>query len=206
MRGISREALPLRRALRLLNACRLSLACVRARILIVVVAWLLGAATATGGCLLAVSLLGDGFGVTGSTGQQLTSGDVNRLLAAAGRESSSAPTATQSRSAHARPVTRRPRAARPTPTPTPTSAPTPAQSTTPVGTLLSSQGGTVVATCESAGAHLITWSPAQGYEVSWVDPGPAPVARVSFETNTTEVHMNISCQGGTPVASTSTGH
>ena len=44
----------------------------RARIYIAVAAWLLGAATATGGCLLAVSLLGDGFGVTGGSGQQLT--------------------------------------------------------------------------------------------------------------------------------------
>src|SRR5215472_15234524 len=203
MRGSSREALPLRRSLRLLNVGRLSLACVRARILIAVVAWLLGAATATGGCLLAVSLLGDGFG-TGSSGQQLTAAGVNRALADAERQSASAPAATPSGSAHARPVTRRPRAARstPTPTPTPLSTPTPAQSTTPDGTPLSSQGGTVVATCESAGAHLIAWSPAQGYEVGHVVRGPAPVASVSFESNTTEVDMKITCQGGMPVAST----
>lgn len=184
----------------------------RARIVITVAAWLLGAATATGGCLLAVSLLGAGFGVTGSSGHQLTSDGVAKALAAAQRESSSAPPATPSRSVRARPATRRPRAARSTPTstptssPPPTSTPTPAQSTTPVGTTLTSQGGTVVATCEQPGAFLQSWIPAQGYEVGWVVRGPAPVARVSFETNTTEVDMNISCQGGTPVASTSTGH
>jgi len=179
---------------------------VRARIVITIAAWLLGAATATGGCLLAVSLLGAGFGVSGSSGHQLTTASVAKALAAAERESPSAQAATSSRSARARPATRRPRAARSTPTPTPTPTPTSAQSTTPVGTPFTSQGGTVVATCEQAGAKLIAWSPAQGYEVSRVVQGPAPVASVGFESNTTEVDMNIRCRGGTPVASTSTGH
>jgi hypothetical protein len=186
---------------------------VRARILIAVAAWLLGAATATGGCLLAVSLLGAGFGVTGRSGQQLTTDGVAKALAAAERKSPSTPPATPSRSARARPATRRPRAARPTPTPTPpptpTSTPTPAQSTTPAATPFSSQGGTVVATCESAGAYLITWSPAQGYEVDHVFRGPAGQASVRFETNSTAVTMTITCPGGpggTPVESTTTSH
>jgi hypothetical protein len=174
---------------------------VRARIYIAVAAWLLGAATATGGCLLAVSLLGDGFGA-GSSGRQLTAAGVNRALAAVERQSSSAQTATPSRSAQARPVTRRSRAARPTPTPTLT--PTPAQSTTPAGTPFSSQGGTVVATCEPAGAYLLTWFPAQGYRVDRYVQGPAAVASVRFESNSLAVTMNISCQGGTPVNSTTT--
>jgi hypothetical protein len=186
---------------------------VRARILIAVAAWLLGAATATGGCLLAVSLLGAGFGVTGSSSQQLTTDGVAKALAAAKRESPSTPPATPSRSARARPATRRKRAATPMPTPTSTplptatSTPTPAQSTTPAGTPFSSQGGTVVATCESAGAYLITWSPAQGYEVDRVVRGPGAVASVRFETGwTTAVTMNISCPNGTPVESTTTSH
>jgi hypothetical protein len=189
---------------------RASLTFVRARILITVAAWLLGAATATGGCLLAVSLLGAGFGVTGSSGQQLTTDGVAKALAAAERESPSAPAATPSRSARARPATRRPRAARPTSTPTPTqpptpiSTPTPAQSTTPVGTPFSSQGGTVVATCKSAGAYLITWSPAQSYQVDSFVQGPAAQARVRFDTTSTAVTMNISCPNGTPVESTTT--
>jgi hypothetical protein len=176
---------------------------VRARIYIAVAAWLLGAATATAGCLLAVSLLGDGLGA-GSSGQQLTAAGVNRALADAERQSPSAPAATPSRTAHARPVTRRPRAARPTPTPTPTSTPTPAQSTTPAGTPFSSQGGTVVATCEPAGAYLLTWFPAQGYQVDRYVQGPAAVASVRFESISLAVTMNISCQGGTPVSSTTT--
>jgi hypothetical protein len=180
---------------------------VRGRILITVTAWLLGAATATGGCLLAVSLLGAGLGVRGSSGHQLTSGGVAKALAAAERESPSDPAATPSRAARARPVTRRPRARRsatPTPRP-PTPTPTPAQSTTPVGTPLSSQGGTVVATCEPAGVYLLSWSPAQGYEVDRFVRGPAAQASVRFETNWLAVTMNISCQGGTPVSNTTTG-
>jgi hypothetical protein len=184
---------------------------VRGRILITVVAWLLGAATATGGCLLAVSLLGAGFGVTGSSsGHQLTTDGVAKALAVAERDTPSA--ATPSPSARARRLTRRARAARPTPSPTPTppptptTAPAPAQSTTPVGTPFSSQGGTVVATCESAGAHLITWSPAQGYEVDRFVQGPAAVAYVRFETNTLAVTMSITCPNGTPVNSTTTSH
>jgi hypothetical protein len=176
---------------------------VRARIYIAVAAWLLGAATATGGCLLAVSLLGDGFGA-GSSGQQLTAAGVNRALAAAERQSSSAPAATPSRSARTRPVTRHPRKARPSPAPTPSSTPTPAQSTTPAGTPFSSQGGTVVATCESAGAYLLTWFPAQGYQVDRYVQGPAAVAFVRFESNSLVVTMDVSCQGGTPVSSTTT--
>jgi serine/threonine-protein kinase len=186
---------------------------VRARVLITVVAWLLGAATATGGCLLAVSLLGAGFGVTGSSGHQLTTDQEAKALAAAERELPSPPT--PSRSARARPATRRPRAARPTSTQTQTSSPTPAatpptQSTTPAGTPFGSQGGTVVANCLSGGAHLITWSAALGYEVSaGVVQGPAPVASVGFESNTAELTMSVSCPGGpgsTPVESTKGGH
>jgi hypothetical protein len=176
---------------------------VRARIYIAVAAWLLGAATATGGCLLAVSLLGDGFGA-GSAGQPLTAVGVNRALADAERQSASAPAATPFRSARPRPVTKHRRAARPSPTPTPTPIPTRAQSTTPAGTQFSSQGGQVVATCESAGAYLLTWFPAQGYQVDRYVQGPAPVASVRFESNSLAVTMDISCQGGTPVSSTTT--
>jgi hypothetical protein len=211
MRCISSHAAELRRALPRLNVGRASLAFVRARILIAAAAWLLGAATATGGCLLAVSLLGDGFGITGSSGQQLTAAAVNKALADAERE----PAASRSSSARARPAPRRPRAARPTPTATstapptpaspPASSPSPAQSTTPVGTPLSSQAGTVVATCEPAGAYLISWSPAQGYEVDRVNRGSAAVASVIFETTSREVTMNISCSSGTPVSTTTSG-
>jgi hypothetical protein len=201
MPGSGREALPLRQPLPRLNVGRVSLAYVRARILIAA-AWLLGAATATGGCLLAISLLGAGFGITASPSQQLTVAAVNRALAGAKREQPSTPAATPSRSARTRPATRRKRPARPAPTPTLTS--TPAQSSAPVGTPLSSQGGIVVATCEPAGAYLLSWSPAQGYAVYQVVRGPAAVASVVFDTHSSAVTMSIACQGSTPVSSTTT--
>ena len=49
-------------------------------------AWLLGAGAATGGSLLAVSLLGQG--IADSQGQQLTTAAVNRALALESQEAS----------------------------------------------------------------------------------------------------------------------
>jgi hypothetical protein len=208
MRPAVLAAVPLRRALPRFNVGRASLAFVRARITIAVAAWLLGAATATGGCLLAVSLLGDGFGVSGSSSQQLTIAAVNKALAAAKREQAPTPSAAPSRTARARLVRGHSRAARPTSTPSPTPTPTPAQSIAGAGTLLTSPAGTVFATCESVGAYLLSWSPAQGYGVARVVRGPAAMASVVFDAGTGTVTMNVSCPSGTPTSSTSSspGH
>jgi hypothetical protein len=51
---------------------------------------------------------------------------------------------------------------------------------------------------------LLTWSPAQGYQVDRYVQGPAAVASVRFWSNSLVVTMNISCPGGTPVSSTTT--
>lgn len=108
------------------------------------------------------------------------------------------------------------------PTPTPTAAPTPkpaksaatgpsapaASSAAPqptAGTLLTSAGGSVEASCKPGGAYLISWSPAQGYEVGDVVRGPAAVASIQFERLTTELDMTVSCSSGTPVAKVSDG-
>jgi hypothetical protein len=163
---------------------------VRAKILIAFSAWLLGAVTATGGCLMAVSLLGDGFGVSGSSSQQLTIAAVNKALAAARQEPSPARSGSPSRASRAR--RRHLHAAQPT------------QSAAGAGTVFSSPAGTVVAVCESAGAYLLSWSPAQGYAVQQVHRGPAPVAIVVFAA-TQEVTMKIDCRSGTPVNHTSGG-
>ena len=40
------------------------------------------------------------------------------------------------------------------------------------GTVLTSQGGTVLAECRPAGAYLVSWSPTQGYEADDVARGP----------------------------------
>lgn len=68
------------------------------------------------------------------------------------------------------------------------------------GTLLTSPGGSVMASCQPGGAYLQYWIPAQGFEAGDVIRGPAALARIQFEHLTTEVTMTVSCSSGTPVA------
>lgn len=154
----------------------------RARIVVGVGAWLLGAAAATGGSLLAVSLLGQGIAY-GHSQQQLTSEAVNRALAGALAE----------RSAGARhglvPVARQ--AASPGSSPSLSPA---------AGALLASAGGTVVARCPGDGAYLVSWSPQQRYEASAVVRGPAPTAKVTFSSAQNTLTMVVTCASGTPTA------
>jgi hypothetical protein len=70
--------------------------------------------------------------------------------------------------------------------------------------VLTSPGGDVVASCQPAGAYLISWSPLQGYEVSFVARGPAATARVTFESHATRVTMVVSCSAGVPSATSRT--
>jgi hypothetical protein len=71
--------------------------------------------------------------------------------------------------------------------------------------VLTSAGGEVVASCQPAGAYLISWSPLQGYEVDDVTRGPAVTARVTFSSvavssTAREVTMLVSCSAGVPWA------
>jgi serine/threonine-protein kinase len=180
------------------------------RILFGMVAWLLGAATATAGSLLAVSLLGQG--ITGGSRELMTQDAVNNELASAAAESS--PSASAIVTPSARPS---PTEATPTPAPAATSAsPVPGPTTataSPVatsdsptvstgGTVLTSSGGQVLAACQATGAYLISWSPLQGYEVAGVSRGPAATARVTFESTANRVTMAVSCSAGVPSAAT----
>jgi hypothetical protein len=176
---------------------------VRTRILIGVSAWLLGAVTATCGSLLAVSLLGHGFGVSASQGRPLTAAAVNAALANA-KERSAAPAGHSSSAPRATvPRATAPHAGASSTAPRTADAPTQAAQT---GTLLASPAGTVVASCEPAGAYLASWSPAQGYGSEQVVRGPTAVASVMFDAGTRAVTMRVSCHGGTPVADSSWGH
>ena len=200
------------------------------RVLVGVGAWLIGVGAATGGSLLAVSLLGQG--IAASTTQQLTATAVTRALASEASEASEAAQPGQlgtSRPAAASSATRSPRTRRPTippsqaeaspsdssssarpsptyhphatasTTPTPTPTPTPSRTST----VLTSQGGTVVAECVPGGAYLLSWSPTQGYEVGPVLRGPAPNARVAFNSIANTVTMVVSCTtAGVPTATT----
>ncbi len=161
------------------------------RVLLGIGAWLVGVGAATGGSLAAVSLIGQS--IAGTPTQQLTVSAVNQALAGGGRDTEPSP------------------AAVPTPAPTraagrPGTAAAP--STPPAaaggvdGTLLSSAGGTVLASCAAAGAYLISWSPSPGYQAEDVARGPAPVARVFFTAGQQGERMLVTCPGGVPVAST----
>lgn len=166
-------------------------------------AWLLGAVTATCGSLLAVSLLGNGFGVSAGQGQQLTAAAVNAALASAAKEHTAAP------AGHASPAP--PKAKRAHAKHTRSARTTPAAPATPTqdaqtGTLLASAAGTVVASCGPAGAYLISWSPAQGYGSDQVLRGPGPAAEVTFDAGAHALTMRVGCRSGVPVAATSWGY
>lgn len=170
----------------------------RSRILIGVGAWLLGAVTATGGSLLAVSQLGQGL--VDSTNQQLTASAINSALASEKAEQSATSPASQPRTQHPAPAARKAHAVKPAPEyhhASPTSSPSPP--TSPPGTLLASAGGTVLATCQAAGAYLLSWSPQQGFEAQEdVVRGPAAVVSVRFDSPSQSLTMQVTCHGGLP--------
>jgi len=193
---------------------------VHKRILFGLVAWLLGAATATAGSLLAVSLLGQGMGA--SNAQELTEKAVTNALASEAAESSPTGSPTPARTAHRAAKRNRPSPSAVTPdspadpstaessSPTVTSPATASPTATdgsvgPGGTVFTSAGGEVVANCQASGAYLLSWSPLQGYEIDDVVRGPAPAARVTFESNGGDVTMVVTCSGGVPSATSSGG-
>jgi hypothetical protein len=171
---------------------------VRTRVLVGLGAWLLGAAAATGASLLAVSLLSRG--IAASPSQQLTAAMVDRALASEAAESASplripTPSPSVQLGGVAMPITRA--------TPVPRQPPAGQQSSP--GTVLSSQGGTVVAVCVQGGAYLQSWSPQQGYETIGVVRGPTSTAQVSFTSGQSNVTMLVTCPGGAPSAAVHTG-
>jgi len=197
------------------------------RIAVGVGAWLVGVGAATGGSLLAVSLLGQG--IAASTGQQLTPAAVSRALASEASDPSlpaqgtaslriATPSPTLSPRTHphttpppqtdatpsGRPASAEPTAShRPHPSGSASPTPTPAPShTTQAPTVLTSQGGSVVAECLPGGAYLLSWSPTQGYEAGQVFRGPAPTAQVTFQSDANTVTMAVSCSTGVPTATT----
>jgi hypothetical protein len=162
---------------------------VHSRILIGVAAWLAGASAATGGSLLAVSVLGQGM--TPAAGEQLSVAAINRALAKEAAERTAvvprrsvAPSA--SLTGPSSPATRHP-------------APPRSPGTTG-GTVLTSAGGTIVASCAGARAYLVSWSPQQGFGSSDVVRGPTTSAQVTFIGGQLTVTMIVSCGTGVPTA------
>ncbi|NRQ34262.1 hypothetical protein HII36_20745 [Nonomuraea sp. NN258] len=146
-----------------------------------VLAWAVTAIAATGAGVAVLGLLGTGL--SGTSQRVISQPEARAALASA--------TATVT-------VT-----ATPTPTATATATPTDGPSAEPsaAGRLLRSAGGTVVATCAGDLVTLRSWSPAQGYSVDGVEPGPATTAKVEFEPDEgDDVELRITCVSGRPVA------
>jgi len=158
------------------------------RVFLGLAAWLVGASAATGGSLLAVSALGQGM--IPSAGEQQSVATVNRALA---KENAERAAARPLRAVPpVLPTTPHSRGSRP-------SARTASPGTTG-GTVLTSAGGTLVASCAGARAYLVSWSPQQGFGSSDVVRGPAANARVVFVGGQLTVTMTVSCAAGVPTA------
>jgi hypothetical protein len=162
---------------------------VHSRILLGVAAWLVGASAATGGSLLAVSVLGQGM--TPSAGEQRSVATVNRALDKEAAERTAA---------RPRRDISPPTSATALPSPGARHSAPPASPGTTGGTVLTSQGGTLVASCAGARAYLVSWSPQQGFGSSDVVRGPATNAQVTFIGGQLTVTMVVSCAAGVPTA------
>lgn len=165
---------------------------VRSRLLVGVGAWLLGAAAATSGSMIAVNQLA--HGLLGQQTQQLT--EANLSVSANNSAARPVPSAalggetddsegSGSRSA----VTAAGAGA---------TTPSPSQSLT--GKWLQTPGGSVMAVCEAAGAYLQYWIPGQGFEADDWNRGPAQVASVIFQGATSSIGVRVTCVGSSPEA------
>ncbi|WP_329102391.1 septum formation initiator [Micromonospora sp. NBC_01699] len=171
------------------------------RAVLAVAGWLAAAVAATVTGLGAVELIGTG--IAGPAGPVVDERDLARDLAAA----ADAP------SGPVQPPIGTPPAGTPTAGPSSTGAPstvdpssTGAPSTAGTGgagtrTPFATTGGTVVARCDGRTVSLVLWTPAQGYAVKQVDPGPDDRAEVTFEGRAGRVEVRVSCPAGRPDAS-----
>ncbi len=170
---------------------------VRSRFLVGVGAWLLGAAAATSGSMIAVDHLA--HGLLGPTTQQLTQANLSVDPDTAADRAAPSATVSPATDVHGMRANDRSRRRSDLKPARPAGAsPSPSQNL--AGTLLQSPDGSVMAVCEAAGAYLQYWSPDQGFEADDANPGPAAVASVIFEGSGGSVGVRVSCVGGTPVA------
>lgn len=162
-------------------------------------ACLLGAASATAGSIYAIAQLGQGLVEQHTT--QVSVAMVNAEVAkdsgtapATGPVTGSSPTAS-AQAPHA-PAKRhsgdKHRAAPPL-----TGSP---------GKLLTSPGGTTIASCSQDRAELLSSSPYQGFGEARLVGGPSAVASVTFINSSIGVIMKVTCDAGVPVAQVSEFH
>lgn len=173
------------------------------RILAGIGAWLAGASVATALSLLAVSFLG--HDVASDQGPLLSADDVRQLLSDPSTlPGASPPPPTTSTTPTAQTTT--PGATTSDPSATESLGTAPAStSAVAVSRVYSSTAGSVVARCQGSLAYLVSWSPAQGYQVFAEHRGPAATAAVGFGRVGSATFIHVSCAAGTPLFSTHSG-
>lgn len=140
-----------------------------------------------------MSVLGQGMN---PAGEQVSVETVNRALA---KESAERSAAMPRRSASPSPS----RTAPPPPKARRSAGAAPSTGTGG-GTVLTSRGGTLVASCAGTRAYVVSWSPQQGFASTAVVRGPAASARVAFTDGQVTVTMVVSCDAGVPTATATT--
>lgn len=178
---------------------------VRVRVTAGVGAWIVGATTATGLALFAVSYLNED--PQNPQGAPLSQAQVDQALASMTATTGS-PAPTDASTASTGSVRTDSGTTQPTPSTEPKSsgpsAPASASTarssatTQPVERQLSGDAGTVVAQCQGSTVYLVTWSPAQGYQAGVLQRGPAHLATIVFSGYGRHVSFHIGCPGGTP--------
>jgi hypothetical protein len=168
---------------------------VRSRFLVGVGAWVLGAAAATSGSMIAVNQLA--HGLLGPQTQQLTEAN----FSVNPDEISDRPVPSATAGGHTDPGKPSAASGRRSDVKTAGSgAATPSPGQSLIGTTLQSPDGSVTAVCQAAGAYLLYWSPDQGFQADDVYRGPAAVTSVIFRGFTSSVGVRVTCVGGSPVA------
>ncbi|WP_326637343.1 hypothetical protein OG884_26735 [Streptosporangium sp. NBC_01755] len=175
----------------------------RKRLPLVVAGWLVTGLLATGAGVAVIDRLSEPLTTAGL--RPLSAAEVDKALALAsslpGGLPTAAPTAVPTSG-----VTSDPAGSASEPT-VAESAPQPAATVTatPVAEpgesrVITTAGGRVIARCKDGLVTLRSWSPAQGFQTDDVERGPADRARVEFESEETEVKVEVNCAAdGSPV-------
>ncbi|MEU6427894.1 hypothetical protein ABZ860_18560 [Microbispora sp. NPDC046973] len=150
------------------------------RLALAVAGWLLAAALATGTGVAVLGLLGRPL--TGPAERPMTAEEI-RLALARDTPGPPSPASTPAVAAPADPPGGE----------TPKAAPATGRR------LVSTGAGSLIARCDGGLVRLQSWTPAQGYEVDDVDPGPDDRARVKFESDEGRLEVEVRCAGGVPV-------
>lgn len=154
---------------------------------VVTVSWLGAAALATGVALAAVSSIGTG--IFGNSAGPLDQTQITEALTTVTPRPE--PTTTPSATPEATGAAEN----------DPTESPAEPTRSPAEPTVITSDGGTVVARCTADNrVEVLSWSPAQGFRVDNAEHGPAREVEVEFESGDDEVEIRVRCSDGEPSA------